>query len=119
MAKILVVDDSDLERLAMSDILRKAGHTVIEAENGEKGVAAAQLHMPSAIMMDIVMPVMEGFRALKRLKMDEATKNIPVVMVSSKSQESDKFRAEQLGASGYVIKPATAASVLPVIKQLI
>jgi twitching motility two-component system response regulator PilH len=119
MAKFVVVDDVEVERLNMASILRKAGHTVIEAVNGEEGRLAVKEHKPDAVMMDIVMPVMDGFAATKKLMMDPDTKGIPVVIVSSKSQESDKFRAQQLGAKGYLIKPATSATVLAVVKQIL
>lgn len=119
MAKILVVDDSDVERIAMITILKKAGHTTIEARNGEDAVNVAMTHMPDMVFMDIVMPIKDGFTATKKLKMEPSTKNIPVVMVSSKSQESDRFRAKQLGARGYLVKPASAATVLPIISQLL
>ncbi len=119
MAKFVVVDDVELERINMAGILRKAGHTVIEAMNGEEGIAAVKEHKPDLIVMDIVMPKMDGFAATKKLMMDPETKNIPVIVVSSKSQESDKFRAKQLGAKGYLVKPASAASVLPVIGQIL
>ena len=119
MAKILVVDDVQAERGLMTSILRKAGHTVIEAVNGVEGVAMAKAHKPDAVVMDIVMPELDGFGATKRLMMDPETKSIPVIIVSSKPQESDKFRAKQLGAKGYVVKPATAEKVLPVLKQVL
>jgi twitching motility two-component system response regulator PilH len=119
MAKFVVVDDVELERLNMAGILRKAGHTVIEAKNGDEGIAAVIQHKPDAVIMDIVMPVRDGFSATKELMKNPGTKDIPVVIVSSKAQESDKFRAQQLGAKGYLVKPATAAAVLPVIKQIL
>jgi twitching motility two-component system response regulator PilH len=119
MAKFVVVDDVELERLNMAGILRKAGHTVIEAKDGIEGVAAVKANKPDAVIMDIVMPNKDGFAATKQLMMDPETKGIPVVIVSSKAQESDKFRAQQLGAKGYLVKPATAAAVLPVIKQIL
>lgn len=119
MAKILVVDDVQAERNLMTAILRKAGHTVIEAVNGQEALSMAKDHTPDAVVMDIVMDVMDGFAATKRMMMDPATKSIPIIIVSSKPQESDKFRAKQLGAKGYVVKPATAEKVLPVLKQVL
>ena len=119
MAKILVVDDIAVERANNTAILIKNGHTVIEATNGAMAVQMAKEHMPAAIVMDIVMPEMDGFSAAKKLMMDPTTKGIPVIMVSTKSQESDRFRATQLGAKGYLIKPAKEADLMAILKGLI
>lgn len=119
MAKILVVDDIAVERAANSAILKKAGHEVIEATDGNEAIKMAKEQMPAAIVMDIVMPNKDGFSAAKALMMDPTTKPIPVIMVSTKSQESDKFRANQLGAKGYLVKPVKPDELLSVMKGLI
>jgi twitching motility two-component system response regulator PilH len=119
MATILVVDDVLAERVNSSGILRKAGYTVIEAENGAKSLLMALEHKPDAIIMDIVMPEMDGFSAAKKLMMNPLTKGIPVIIVSSKAQESDKFRAKQLGAKGYLIKPVNSSDLLGILSGII
>jgi twitching motility two-component system response regulator PilH len=115
MAKILVVDDVDTERLFTSGILRKAGHSILEAKDGAEGVEMARKHLPDVVLMDIVMSGMDGFKAAKELSKDDATKHIPVVIVSSKSQESDRCRAELVKAKGYLVKPVKSAELLEVI----
>lgn len=116
MAKVLIVDDSLVERLATKTILKKAGHEVFEADSGKTGVAVAKECLPDVIIMDFVMPGGDGFAAMKELKRDPATASIPVVMVSSKGQESVKFRATRLGARAYFTKPVPAPELLKVIK---
>jgi twitching motility two-component system response regulator PilH len=118
MAKILVVDDVLAERVNCAAILRKAGHDVIEAENGLNGFLMAVEHQPDAIIMDIVMPEMDGFSAARRLMKDPSTKHIPVLFVSSKTQISDKWRAGMVGAKGYLVKPVEAASMLALIDEI-
>lgn len=118
MAKILVVDDVQLERSLISLILRRAGHSVIEAADGNEAVLMAKEFNPDVVFMDIVMPVVDGFTATKRLMMAPETKNIPIIVVSSKPQESDKFRAKQLGAKGYIVKPANERNILDALAQV-
>lgn len=120
MAKILVVDDVDLERMAAAMVLKKRGHEVIEAVNGLEGIEMARLHLPDLIFMDIVMsPGLDGFSATKRLRIDPVTRNIPIVILSSKAQPSDKFRAEHLGARAYVVKPVTNNVIAPILDKLL
>jgi twitching motility two-component system response regulator PilH len=119
MAVFLVVDDIAVERANNTAILKKNGHTVLEATNGDMAFAMAKEHKPAAIIMDIVMPIKDGFSAAKMLMRDPETKHIPVIMVSTKAQDSDKFRATQLGAKGYLVKPATEATLMEALKGLI
>jgi twitching motility two-component system response regulator PilH len=119
MAKILVVDDVMAERVNVTEILRRRGHSVVEADSGAKAIEMAKHHKPDAIVMDIVMPEMDGFSATKRIAMDPETKGIPIVIVSSKAQESDKFRAKQLGAKGYLVKPVNAENLMGVLSTLL
>lgn len=119
MAKILAVDDMDTERLNLVDILRKAGHEVVEARDGDEAIIVAEAELPDVIFMDIVMPKADGFRATKALLKNDKTKNIPVVIVSSKNQESDRFRATQLGAKGYIVKPAKYELIVEVLQDIL
>ena len=119
MPTILVTDDVKLERMNVTEILRKQGFTVVEAENGLRAIEMAQQHMPSLILMDIVMDVMDGFTATKRISRDPKTKNIPIVIMTSKSQQSDIFRAKTLGARGYLVKPANEKTLMETIRPLL
>lgn len=118
MATIMVVDDVALERNHVSDILRRGGHTVVEAENGAAALALLKTAKVDAVIMDIVMPELDGFAATKRIKLDPATKAVPVIIVSSKAQESDKFRGKALGANGYLVKPVQANDLQEELKKV-
>ena len=106
MATILIVDDSVTMMEGHKRILEKQGHTVHHAENGEEGVASAIELIPDLILMDVVMPKMNGFQATRKITKDDRTKHIPVVIVTSKDQETDIMWGKRQGASDYLIKPA-------------
>lgn len=119
MAKILVVDDSPTQIQSISKILQKNGHEVLVAEDGESAVTIARTELPDLILMDVVMPGLNGFQATRHITKTEGTQHIPVVMLSSKDQETDKVWAERQGARGYIIKPAKEADLLDIIKKLL
>lgn len=104
-ARILVADDSDDVRLALQTLLEGAGHEVMEAGNGEEAVGLAQAFMPDLILLDVMMPKVDGFKALGLLKADPATKNIPVIMVTARGGRNDEETARGLGAFDYLHKP--------------
>lgn len=116
--KILVVDDSPTERFAMTELLGKNGYTVVTAEDGEKGVEAAKAELPDLILMDVVMPGINGYQATRTISRDDATKNIPVIMCTSKGQETDKIWGMRQGALDYMVKPVDHAELLVKIKAL-
>ena len=105
MAKVLVVDDSATQVFQVKSMLEGHGHVVITAENGRDGVALAQQELPDIVLMDIVMPDMNGFQATRQPSKLGETQHIPVVIVSSKDQQTDKFWGERQGAKGYLTKP--------------
>ena len=117
MAKILVIEDSATERHGIKEALEKAGHEVIECNNGEEGVAKAKEEQPNLVLMDIVMPGMNGFQATRAITRDEATKDIPVIIVTTKAQETDRLWGERQGASGYLTKPLDPKQLLDLINQ--
>lgn len=117
MAKILVVDDSPVERQNIIDILTDAGHTVDSAEGGEAGIALAKAIKPDLIVMDVVMPGMNGFQATRQITTDDETKHIPVVMCTTKGQGSDKMWAEKQGAAAYVVKPVNDDELIAAINE--
>jgi len=106
MATILIVDDSATMMEGHKRILEKQGHTVFSAEDGEEGVAKSLELMPDLILMDVVMPKMNGFQATRKITRNETTKHIPVVIVTSKDQQTDIMWGKRQGACDYLIKPA-------------
>jgi len=119
MAKILVVDDSQTQIQGLIKILEKNGHDTITAEDGDSAVSVARSEMPDLILMDVVMPGLNGFQATRHITKNEGTQHIPVIMLSSKDQETDKVWAERQGASGYLIKPASEADLIAEINRLL
>jgi len=115
---ILVVDDSATERHVIGEILRKRGYEVSFAEDGEKGVALTRLNKPDLVIMDVVMPKMNGFQATRAIFSDPETKHIPVILCTTKDQETDKVWGARQGAKGYVVKPINPADLLGKIAAL-
>ena len=116
--KILIVDDSPTERHFMLELLTKNGFTVVTAENGEDGVAKAKVELPDLILMDVVMPGLNGFQATRTLTREPTTKNIPVILCTSKNQETDKIWGLRQGALDYLVKPVNAEELLRKIAAL-
>ncbi|MGZ5137116.1 MAG: response regulator [Burkholderiales bacterium] len=110
--KILLVDDSPTERHSINEILVKGGYQVVMAEDGEKGVAKAKTDNPDLVLMDVVMPGMNGFQACRAITTNEATKHIPVILCTSKNQDTDKVWGVRQGAKDYVTKPVDANELL-------
>ncbi len=117
MPKILVVDDSPTEIFQFKEMLEKLGHEVITAENGRDGVTMAVSEQPDVVLMDIVMPDMNGFQATRQIARAEETKHIPVIIVSSKNQETDKVWGRRQGAKGYITKPVVQAELVSAMKD--
>ena len=119
MARILVVDDSPTEVFQFKDMLEKIGHEVIIARNGRDGVEAATSEQPDMVLMDIVMPDMNGFQATRQLSRSAQTSHIPVVIVSSKDQETDRVWGARQGAKAYITKPVDEAELINLINTLV
>lgn len=115
MKKILVVDDSPVDLQNLTRILCDSGNMVVTASSGTEAIAVAKREAPNVIMMDVNMPGVDGFSAVRQLQNDPATKGIPVVFVTSKDQKADRVFAQMLGAKGYVTKPYTAEQILAAI----
>ena len=105
MSKVLIIDDSATEVQQLKAILEGAGYDTLSAGSGEEGVAVAKSELPDVILMDIVMPGLNGFQATRQLSKNEATKNIPVIVVSTKAEETDRIWAMRQGACEYLVKP--------------
>lgn len=105
MAKILIVDDSPTEVHVFKTMLEKNGHEVSVAESGEQGIEAAKEVLPDLVLMDVVMPGINGFQATRQLSTIPETSNIPVIIVTTKDQETDKVWGIRQGAKDYIVKP--------------
>ena len=116
--KILVVDDSPTERHVLSELLSKSGYQVFTAESGEEGIEKAKAELPDLILMDVVMPGLNGYQATRTLTRDEATKNIPIIVCTSKGQETDKIWGLRQGAIDYLIKPVNGDELLSKIAAI-
>ncbi len=115
---ILVVDDSPTDRQHLSDMLGKSGYSVTLAESAEDALAKVKLRRPDLVLMDVVMPGQNGFQATRALSKDESTKNIPVILCTSKGQETDRTWGMRQGARDYVVKPVNQAELLAKISAL-
>ncbi len=111
MVRLLVVDDSPDVRLALVTILENAGHDVVEAEDGDKVFDLAISETPNLVLLDVIMPRVNGLDALVTLKADTQTSPIPVIMVTAKSRPEDMAMARSLGAVEYITKPWTDGDV--------
>ncbi|MEW7976855.1 MAG: response regulator [Candidatus Sedimenticola endophacoides] len=111
-ATVLIVDDSPTETFVIKKIVEGAGFTTATAENGESGVAEAKRIKPDVILMDVVMPGLNGFQATRQLSKDPETMGIPVIMVTTKDQETDRAWGLRQGAKEYVVKPIVPAELI-------
>jgi twitching motility two-component system response regulator PilH len=119
MAQILIVDDSPTEIHVLSTTLEKMGHTVITATNGEEGVAKARAEKPDLVLMDVVMPGMNGFQATRQLTKDADTAHIPVIIVTTKDQETDRVWGLRQGAKDYLTKPVDEDMLVKKVNDLL
>ena len=115
---ILVVDDSPTDLKYLTDLLAKNGYQVVTAQNADEALAKAKQLRPDLVLMDVVMPGQSGFQATRTLAKDEATKGIPVIICTSKGQDTDKSWGMKQGARDYVVKPVVPADLLAKISAL-
>ena len=118
ITKILVVDDSPTERHVLVELLTSNGYQVLTAESGEEGIEKARSEQPDLVLMDVVMPGLNGYQATRTLTRDEATKHIPVIVCTSKGQETDKIWGLRQGAQDYMVKPINHEELLAKIAAL-
>ena len=116
--KILVVDDSASQRMIVGAVLSQQGHTVIMACDGEEAVRKAKSELPDLIIMDIVMPGLNGFQATREITNDETTWHIPVILLTSKDMDSDRVWALRQGATAFMNKPLNHVALLELINTL-
>jgi twitching motility two-component system response regulator PilH len=115
---ILIVDDSPTDRQFLSELLAKNGFQDSTAENADEALAKAKQLKPDLVLMDVVMPGQSGFQATRALSRDEATKQIPVIICTSKSQETDRAWGMKQGARDYIVKPVKGPELLAKISAL-
>jgi twitching motility two-component system response regulator PilH len=116
--RILIVDDSPTERHVLNDMLSKAGYEVVASDNGEDAILKARQVHPDLILMDVVMPGLNGFQATRAISRDAETRTIPIILCTSKSQETDKIWGMRQGARDYVVKPINKDELLAKIVAL-
>jgi twitching motility two-component system response regulator PilH len=116
--KVLIVDDSSTDRQKLEQILAEAGYTVITATSGKEALQRAKNDRPDAVLLDIVMGDMNGFQVCRALNADAATKDIPIVLVSSKKEKTDQIWGAEQGARAYVTKPFTSEQILSQLRAL-
>ncbi len=116
MTRVLIVDDSPTETHVLRGMLEKHGYDVSVAENGEDGIRLAKSESPDIILMDIVMPGVNGFQATRKLSKDPATGSIPIVIISTKDQDTDRIWGMRQGAKDYITKPVTEQGLIEKIK---
>ena len=119
MSKVLIVDDSPTETHKLTSMLEKHGHEVFTANNGEEGVSSAKQLMPDLVLMDIVMPGLNGFQATRQLSKSNDTSEIPVIIVTTKDQETDRVWGLRQGAKAYLTKPIDEKKLLSVMGDLL
>ena len=115
--RILVVEDQEDNRQILRDLLTSAAFEVIEAEDGEAGVAAAAANYPDLILMDIQLPILDGYEATRRLKADAALRSIPVIAVTSYALGGDENKARAAGCDAYITKPYSPRQLLAKVRE--
>jgi CheY-like chemotaxis protein len=119
MPTILIADDTPSEAALMASVVQQLGHTARLVSDGEECLATAKTLKPDLILLDVVMPKLDGFNTCRKLKKDPELAKTPVIMVTSKNQDSDKFWAEKQGANRFVAKPFTPDTLAEAIKAML
>jgi len=117
--KILVVEDTEDNRQILRDLLGMAGYEMVEAQDGAQGVAMAAEHRPDLILMDIQMPVMDGYEATRRIKADPALVSIPVIAVTSYALSGDEAKTRAAGCDDYIAKPYSPRQMLAKVREIL
>jgi twitching motility two-component system response regulator PilH len=118
MARILIVDDSPSQLMGIRRIVEKLGHEAVTAEDGAAGVEAAKRELPDLILMDVVMPNLNGFQATRAISREPTTSHIPIVLVTTKDQDTDRVWGMRQGAKAYITKPFNDSDLAEIISQL-
>ena len=116
---ILVVEDQEDSRQILRDLLTHSGYEVFEVGDGEKALSAAAANHPDLILMDIQLPILDGYEATRRIKADPALKHIPIIVVTSYALSGDEIKARLAGCDAYVIKPYSPKALLAKIREYV
>jgi twitching motility two-component system response regulator PilH len=119
MARILIVDDSPSQLLGIKRIVEKLGHETLSAEDGAAGVEVAKAEKPDLILMDVVMPNLNGFQATRTISKNADTAHIPIILVTTKDQETDRVWGMRQGAKAYVTKPIKEEELLKALQEFL
>lgn len=119
MARILIVDDSPSQLLGIKRIVEKLGHEAFSAEDGAAGVEVAKQELPDLILMDVVMPNLNGFQATRTISKNPETAHIPIILVTTKDQETDKVWGMRQGAKAYVTKPIKEEDLVKTLSEFL
>ncbi len=119
MAKVLIIDDSPTEVHVLQTLLERNGYKVVVANSGEEGIVVAKEALPDVVLMDVVMPGMNGFQATRQLSKQAETEKIPVIIVTTKDQETDKVWAKRQGAADYIVKPVQEKALLESLNRVL
>jgi two-component system, cell cycle response regulator DivK len=116
---VLLVEDNEDNLIVYRTILDHVGYRVIEARDGEEGVARARADQPDLILMDVSLPKMDGWEATRRIKADEGTRRIPIIAVTAHALDDDREKATQVGCDGYLAKPVAPRRVVEEVERFI
>jgi two-component system, cell cycle response regulator DivK len=117
--RILVVEDQEDNRRILHDLLTNAGYEIVQAENGEEALRAAAADRPDLILMDIQLPLLDGYEATRRIKADPALRSIPVIVVTSYALSGDESKARAAGCDAYITKPYSPRAILAKIREYV
>jgi len=117
MARILIVDDSPSQLLGIQRIVEKLGHQILTATDGAAGVETAKAELPDLVLMDVVMPNLNGFQATRSIAREASTKHIPIILVTTKDQDTDRMWGLRQGAKAYITKPFSESELSELIVQ--
>jgi two-component system cell cycle response regulator DivK len=117
--RVLVVEDQEDNRRILRDLLTSGGFELLEAATGEEGVVLAEAHRPDLILMDVQMPVLDGYEATRRIKANATLRHIPIIVVTSYALSGEDAKARAAGADGYVAKPFSPRELLAMIRQFL
>ena len=119
MARILLIEDSPTDTAVLTQLLERNGHQVLAASSAEDGIEACKREQPDLVLMDVVLPGMNGFQATRALGRDGGTKEIPVLIVSTKGMETDQAWGMRQGAKGYLVKPVKEDVLINEVNRLL
>ena len=119
MARILLIEDSPTDAAVLTQLLERNGHQVLTSGSAEDGIEVCRRELPDLVLRDVILPGMNGFQATRALSRDAATGNIPVVIVSTKSMDTDRAWGLRQGARDYIVKPPNAEALVARINELV